>query len=227
MAWVGEVKLARQEKVIILGSQGLDSSTRFYFIPESQNGLGVPVVLLPHDFGENGKPARGTLDAHDCTVDRAVSFTSRPVFEDRSLSVLQIVAKSTWNRLYWIGVGKEHPSPDFDLIELAGGSQYANCGDYDVPPSVVDVKNIDHPFRAALQLQPPTVVSDADARPIAWSNGPYGEPPNDCQRTGELRWVGGRFQDAMQEALCKQPEKPGYVQVDDTGKVRLSYQIKP
>jgi hypothetical protein len=149
------VKLARQEKVIILGSQGLDSSTRFYFIPESQNGLGVPVVLLPHDFGENGKPARGTPDAHDWTVDRAVSFTSRPVFEDRSLSVLQIVAKSTWNRLYWIGVGKEHPSPDFDLIELAGGSQYANCGDYDVPPSVVDVKNIDHPFRAALQLQPP------------------------------------------------------------------------
>ncbi len=221
------MKLAPREKVMILGSQVLDSGARFYFIPESQNGLGVPVVVLPHDFGEDDKLARGAVDAHDWTVDQAVSFTSRPVYEDRSLSVLQVVAKSTWNRLYWIGVGKEHPSPDFDVIESVGGSQYASCGDYDVPPSVVDVKNIDHPFRAALQLQPPTVVSDADARPIAWSNGADGEPLNDCQRTGELHWVGGRFQGAMQDPVCKQPEKPGYVQVEDTGKVRLSYQIKP
>jgi hypothetical protein len=93
---VGEVKLAPREKVMILGSQVLDSGARFYFIPESQNGLGVPVVVLPHDFGEDDKLARGAVDAHDWTVDQAVSFTSRPVYEDRSLSVLQVVAKSTW-----------------------------------------------------------------------------------------------------------------------------------
>jgi len=123
VAWVGEVKLARQEKVIILGSQGLDSSTHSTSFRNHRMDWEFRSSSCHMISAKNGKPARGTLDAHDWTVDRAVSFTSRPVFEDRSLSVLQIVAKSTWNRLYWIGVGKEHPSPDFDLIELAGGSQ--------------------------------------------------------------------------------------------------------
>lgn len=243
VAWVGEVNLSAREKVILLGSQVLEDGARFYAIFESQNGLGTPVVLLPHDFGDDPEPGRTTLDQNDWTVDQAASFTSRSVYEDRSLSVLQVVAKvakydkSKQNRLYWIGVGKASPSPEFDVVELAGGSKYGSCGQYNVQASVIAVKSIERPsierpFRAVLQVQPPTATSEGDA-PIAWNepnqspNSSGDEPLKDCLRTGELRWADGRFQSAMHDAACQQPEKPGYVRVDDAGKVKLSYQTQP
>jgi len=51
--------------------------------------------------------------------------------------------------------------------------------------------------------------------------------PSDCLRTGELRWVGAGFQSAIDKAQCKQTEKPGHVQVDNAGKVKLSFQSEP
>jgi hypothetical protein len=38
-----------------------------------------------------------------------------------------------------------------------------------------------------------------------------------------LRWAGGKFQSTVDPMNCKPGEKPGYVQVDGTGKVKLSY----
>jgi hypothetical protein len=137
------------------------------------------------------------------------------------------VAKFGGNRLYWVGVGKGQRLSEIDVVELAGGSRYGNCGNYDIPASVVAVKAIQRPFRAALQVQPATVTSEGDARAIAWSSdsndGEGGEPPSDCLRPGELRRVGGKFQSTVNEPNCKPGEKPGYLQVDDTGKLKLSY----
>lgn len=226
VAWIGEVNRSGREKVIILGSPVLDGGAQFYFIPESPQGLGLPVTISPHEFGEKGNPASGAVDAGDWAVDQAVSFTSRQIYADPNLSVLQVVAKSAANRLYWIGVGKDSALA-IDVVELAGGSKYANCGQSQVPASVLAVRNIARPFRAVLQVQPPTVTSEGDAEPISWSSGPDGEPGQDCQRTGELRWTGGRFQSTMQDAKCAQPEKPRYVQVDDVGNVKLSDQTAP
>jgi hypothetical protein len=230
VAWVGEMELASREKVIVLGSQLLDSGARFYFIPESQGRLGTPVILWPHDLVDDHKPSRGTLGANDWTVDQGISFISRPLYEDTGLTVLQVVAKFGWNRLYWVGVGKGQQLSEIDVVELAGGSRYGNCGNYDIPASVVAVKAIQRPFRAALQVQPATVTSEGDARPIAWSSGGSdgsdadgGEPAGDCLRPGELRWVGGKFQSTVEEVNCKRHEKPAYVQVDNTGEVKLRY----
>jgi hypothetical protein len=230
IGWVSELNLSAREKVILLGSQILDGGARFYSIPESQDGLGTPVVLLPHDFGEHSEPSMATLDQQDWTVDQAASFTSRSVYDDPSLSVVQVVAKSKSNRLYWIGVEKASASPEFDVVELAGGSKYSSCGQYDVQASVIAVKNIERPFRAVLQIQPPTVTSEGEDQPIAWNDSNNGSKSSEdetvtgCLRTGELHWAGGRFQSAINEAVCQHPEKPGYVQVDDAGKVKLSYQ---
>jgi hypothetical protein len=124
-------------------------------------------------------------------------------------------------------VGKGQQLSEIDVVELAGGSRYGNCGNYHIPASVVAVKAIQQPFRATLQVQPPTVTSEGDARPIAWNsdgNDAEGaEPPSDCLRSGELRWAGGKFQSTVDPMNCKPGEKPGYVQVDGTGKVKLSY----
>ena len=227
VAWVGEMKLASRENVMVLGSQLLDSGARFYFIPESQGRLGTPVIFWPHDLVADHKPSRGTLGADDWTVDPVVSFISRPLYEDQGLTILQVVAKSGGNRLYWIGVGKGQQLSEIDVVELAGGSRYGNCGNYDIPASVVAVKAIQQPFRATLEVQPPTVTSEGDARTIAWnsdSNDAEGtEPPSDCLRSGELRWAGGKFQSTVDPMNCKPGEKPGYIQVDGTGKVKLSY----
>lgn len=94
VAWVGEMKLASRENVMVLGSQLLDSGARFYFIPESQGRLGTPVIFWPHDLVADHKPSRGTLGADDWTVDPVVSFISRPLYEDQGLTILQVVAKS-------------------------------------------------------------------------------------------------------------------------------------
>jgi len=227
VGWVGELTPASQEKLIVLGSQTLEGGARFYLIPESKGGLGVPAVIWPRELLDDDKPSKGTLDGNDWTVDKTMSFVSRTLYEDRDLSVLQVVAKAEWNRLYWIGVGSGQPTAEVDAVELAGGSRYGNCGNHDIPASAVAVKNISRPFRAVLQIQPPTVVSEGDARPIAWADSTDEEPMVDCLRAGEMRWAAGRFQGTMQQSSCKTADQPGYVRVDDTGIVTVSYQTKP
>jgi hypothetical protein len=218
VAWVGELNVG-SGKTIVLGSQSLDGGALFYFIPELRGGLGIPVVIWPHDFMDDGKGAGVSLDASYWTVDQGVSFVMQPIYDDPRLSVLQVVAKAGGNRLYWVGAASGQKGPEFDVVELAGGSRYVSCGDYHVPASVVAVEDVKRPFLAALKVQPSTVTSEGDARPIGWNNA-----PRDCVRPGELRWEGGKFQGTMAQGDCKPDEEPGYVQVDDAGKVKLSYQ---
>jgi len=218
VAWVGELNVG-SGKTMILGSQSLDGGALFYFIPELRDGLGIPVVVWPHDFADDGKRSKVSLDASYWTVDQGVSFIPQPLYDDPRLSVLQVIAKTGGNRLYWIGAGSGPKGPEFDVVELAGGSHYISCGDYHVPASVIAVENVKRPFLAALKVQPPTVKSEGDARQVTWNN-----TQSNCLRPGELRWEGGKFQGTMAQGDCKTDDEPGYVQVDDAGKVKLSYQ---
>ncbi len=220
VSWIDEVSLSSRNKAIVLGSTGL-----FHFVPESVSGLGSPMQVKPHPLIEdpNEVPNPGAKPkAAGWTPESAPSFHSRPIYNGKELTVLQVVESESpdSHELAWLGIHDEDTTVEFDAIQLVGGGHYGACGVSITPESVVSIERIAKPFSAQVRIQPATQFSESDGlqyeRPSAYEDDK--EVP-DCVRAGKIAWKNGKLTGSMDDRGCASPEKPKYIHVDDDGKI--------
>jgi len=220
--------LDAQRSVIVLAS-----SRAFYFVPASGGNSGSVVTVYSHPFlAEDPLPNEFETEtgAHRAgwTLDTSTSFASRPVFRDRRLAVLQVVEKNEQGAtgLYWIGIDHSSPALAFDVVQLGGAAKYAGCARYTVQATVLSVERVERAFKAALRVQPATVLSETDD-PLTWKSDSDEQDVSNCVRGGRIWWQNRKFHSDVDSSDCSSPEKPRYVKIHNDGTVVLTDTFQP
>jgi hypothetical protein len=228
VSWIDELKLEARKSVIVLGS-----SQAFYFMTKHGENAGSAVTVysrpflaedpIPGEFQSRMEPPRPGW-----TLDIPITFSSRPVFRDRRLAVLQATEKYFQgpSGLYWIGVDYSSPTLTFDVVQLAEGGKYAGCARYDVQATAVSVGHLSRALEATLRVQPATVASETDF-PLDWESKPNEQEVSNCLRAEKIWWQNHKFRASMASGDCASPEKPRYVKINEDGTVTLTDSSQP
>ncbi len=168
----------------------------------------------------------------DETPDEKASYSVRTLYADRPLTVFQVVVKTTFNRLYWIGVENVRGRTVADAIELVGAAHsYKGCGVELIPETVARISRITRPFRAAVEVQPPTETSAEED--IAWEGNHFSDPDQqpiiNCTRDGTLVWRKGSgfVAGTASHSTCGKAAKPHFITVTDSGDIKISDKLTP
>jgi hypothetical protein len=227
VSWVDEVKMDGNRSVIILAS-----SSGFYFAPEGQSSI-TAVHSHPFLVSEETPIANEIQPEADpageyWTLDAPITVSSHAVFRDRRLAALQVVEKIDQRAVgvYWVGIDSSSRPLAFDVVQLAGHTTYARCGQSDVQATAVSVGHFRGVCEAAVRIQPATLSSDSGEGP-EWKSVSDGAEAANCGRNGKIWWEKGRFRASMESAPCAEPEKPRYVKIRDDGTVALTDTVEP
>ncbi len=218
--------------IVVLCAADVDGGVRFFLVPETNGKLQESITLVPHPVFAD-KPKAETADqgkpqGPPWTVDREISVSNRTIYEDRDLTVAQVVIGnvSAQTAVYWIGVSKSGAVNDAVVVSGDDSPDYIGCGRFQTSPSVVRVIRTSKPFKASVQLQPRTIVSDTD-QPITWDTDETGEPTQNCLRPGEIRWTSKGFVGSVDDKPCSQFADPRYLKIDEAGNVALTKNPAP
>lgn len=220
--WIDEIQPKSGSKVIVLGSAEL-----FHFIPETSTGLLTPVHVKPHPVIEGPPPFSNPpikIDNAGWTRGGAITFRSRQIYQDKDLTVLQVVSSPLPNsrELYWLGVAAQAAANSYDAIQLVGGAHYGSCGNSITPENVVSIGSIQKPFSVPVRIEPATGSSENEDSPISWAYNDADQKVSECIRPGQITWKQGKFTGSMEDHGCAAAEEPKYIQVDETGTINVS-----
>jgi len=228
VSWIAEQPVRSQRSVVVLGS-----ASGFYFVPKFGKKAGAAATVRPHVLLEekplpNGLQSPLMAKPNEWTMSALADFSGRPIFRDRGLTVLQVVKKDGQyiTGLYWLGMDFTGPAPAFDVLQLAGGGEYAGCGDYDVQATAVSTGRMRRTREAALRIQPETQESE-NGSPVEWKGEANGSEAVNCVRPGLIWWEDHKFQSSVGSGDCSRPEEPRYIKINGDGTVTLSEKQGP
>lgn len=228
-----QVRKSSRTTVFVLSAGEIAGGLRFFVVPETDGKLQAPVALVPRPaFSDKKSPEaqeQATAQKEAWTVDRDVALTSKVIYDDRRLTVLQIVSGTldTQRAVYWFGLSKKDAADDVIVASGEDFPDYIGCGRFQTPASVVRVLRTDKPFKASVEVQPTTLATESDNQPITWDTDENGETAQNCLRRGEIRWSANGFVASLDDHPCSQFAEPRFVKIDEAGNVTLSKDQTP
>ncbi len=221
----GEVALViKTPGLLVLGSPGKKGSL-FHFIVRGQKKPQSTLSIEPADasLSEAPEPAHAIEHSSSPTPEGTIIYKSRQIYSGHNLRVYRVVSKEgNSHEVYWLGIENRHGETFYDAIRIATeASSYLSCGRFTSPATIVSMSKIAAPFHTAVQIQPPTILSEAEETPQFWSPD-SDDPPEECVHSASIEWREGHGFRLGNLSPCKNPEQARRIRISDDGVVELS-----